>query len=424
LIGADAKDFEIRDITKSELKGTLDFQQRIFQIHDMPRRYPNFFENLDKRDPYFRCENVFVALKDGKIVSHIQVFPKLIRIGKAQVWMGGIGGVATAPEYRRMGLASRLMWKGLEYMKDEGMETSLLFGDPAYYRRFGYEVASPVSGFRIDSKSEAKGCKGYSWRKFERGDLEEVMDIYDLANENRTLSVVRSRETWQRQLENPISPANEDVEDFTVIEGPCGVVAYARFSKRCPEGPPGEWGFVIECGAKRGEGIPQTLHAAMVDYAMAKGLGQVYISLPADDPFASYLVDVGATKAYSREPDDTGIHFCIVSLKGLFLRLEEEFARRVSSSPERIGRRQLTISTEKDTVSLEIIDDKVRVLDRLVNGSNLKTDGHALVQMITGFMSPKEAIKRGSMACGESDLGVLEALFPQGEPHIWYSDHF
>jgi predicted N-acetyltransferase YhbS len=414
-------DFEIRSITASEFQATLDFQQRIFYVHDMPRQYPNYFENLDKRDPYFRRENVFVALKNGKIVSHVQVFPKLIRVGKAYVWMGGVGGVATDPEYRRRGLASRLMRKSLEYMNDEGLETSLLFGDPEYYRRFGYEVAAPASGFRVDSKREVRWPNGYSWRKFEREDMDEVMGIYDQVNEDRTLSVVRSKETWLRQLDNPISPANEDTEGFTVVEGSSGVLAYARFSKRCPEGPEGEEGYAIECGAKWGEGVLQALHAAIVAYARAKGLGQIYVSLPADDPFASFLLEVGAVRTYSR---DTGTQLCIVSFRELFIRLEEELTRRISSMHGRIGRRQITISTDSGDVSLEVIDDKVRVLDDPEKEISIKTDGHVLAQIITGFVGPTEAVRQGSAVCGGEDLEVLEALFPKGEPHIWYSDAF
>jgi len=416
--------FEMRNIMASELQASLDFQQRIFQIHDMPRLYPNYFENLNRRDPYFKYENVFVALKGGKIVSHVQVFPKLIKVGEANVWMGGIGGVVTDPEYRRMGLASRLMWKSLEYMKDEGLETSLLFGDSSYYRRFGYYVASPTSGFRIKSEKEVQTPYGYGWREFEIGDLDEVMEIYNRMNMNRTLSVIRSRETWLRQLENPISPANEDTKSFTVIENSSGVVAYARFSKRCPEGPEGEEGYVIECGARRGEGVLQSLYAAIVNYSRAKGLGQIYVSLPADDQFASFLLDAGAITVYSREPDDTGTQLCIISLRETFVRLEEEFTRRISSNPKHIGRTEMTISTDKGNVSLEVIDDKVRVFDDLRRGSIFKTDGDVLAQMITGFMSPTEAVLQGKAVCSEETLKALEILFPKGEPHIWYSDNF
>jgi len=124
--------FEIASIGPDEFKKALELQGRVFQLPS------SYFETLVLKDPLFEYENVLVAKHRGRIVSQVQVFPKVVRIGTAHAWMGGIGGVATDPEYGGKGLAMALLQGALNLMRRKGYEISLLFtGIHDFYRLLG-----------------------------------------------------------------------------------------------------------------------------------------------------------------------------------------------------------------------------------------------------------------------------------------------
>jgi putative acetyltransferase len=57
-----------------------------------------------------------------------------------------LGPVAVQPEYRRTGIGSRLIRDGIARGEAEGWAGIFVLGDPAFYRRFGFD-AGKASGF-------------------------------------------------------------------------------------------------------------------------------------------------------------------------------------------------------------------------------------------------------------------------------------
>ena len=51
----------------------------------------------------------------------------------------GLGPLAVLPRWRNRGIGSALVERGLEAMRADGWSGSVVLGDPAYYRRFGFE---------------------------------------------------------------------------------------------------------------------------------------------------------------------------------------------------------------------------------------------------------------------------------------------
>lgn len=81
-----------------------------------------------------------VIERDGRIVSHVAIYPMEVVIGPARVQCGGIGGVATLPEERGKGYMSRLMHESIRRMEEAGVSLSVLWGDQQRYQNFGYET--------------------------------------------------------------------------------------------------------------------------------------------------------------------------------------------------------------------------------------------------------------------------------------------
>lgn len=77
-----------------------------------------------------------VAEKQGRIVGHVAFSPVTIN-GEAGRWFG-LGPVSVEPAEQRRGIGQALIREGLERLRATGAEGCVLLGDPAYYRRFGF----------------------------------------------------------------------------------------------------------------------------------------------------------------------------------------------------------------------------------------------------------------------------------------------
>jgi GNAT superfamily N-acetyltransferase len=81
---------------------------------------------------------------DGMLVSYLAIVERVGAVNERPVKLGGIGGVATVPEWRGRGLASAVMGKAAAFMDDElSVEFGLLLCDETtvpFYRRLGWEI--------------------------------------------------------------------------------------------------------------------------------------------------------------------------------------------------------------------------------------------------------------------------------------------
>ena len=113
-----------------------------------PRHYPQLYRQDEDALACF-----FVLEKDGKIVSHVGLFPLECVAFGCRVKVGGIGGVSTLPEERGKGYMSRLLRHVIAQMKDRGWPLSGLGGDRQRYNAFGWEVAGLKYTLRFTRRS-------------------------------------------------------------------------------------------------------------------------------------------------------------------------------------------------------------------------------------------------------------------------------
>ena len=88
-----------------------------------------------------------VAVDDDTVIGHA-LFSRM----KAPFPALALGPVAVQPEYRRKGIGSRLIREGIARSEAAGWAGIFVLGDPAFYRRFGFDVGkargftSPYAG--------------------------------------------------------------------------------------------------------------------------------------------------------------------------------------------------------------------------------------------------------------------------------------
>ncbi len=82
----------------------------------------------------------FVAVDGGVVVGHILFTP--VTIDGCSVVGMGLAPMAVLPSRQRAGVGSRLVRHGLDHVRRSGCPFVIVLGHPAFYPRFGFEVAS------------------------------------------------------------------------------------------------------------------------------------------------------------------------------------------------------------------------------------------------------------------------------------------
>jgi len=162
---------DIRSSKEEELEELVDVMCISFRTPPEDREWRR---NTIEAIPGMGVDNARVVTLGGKIISALLIIPAEILINGFKVKMGGIGGVCTLPDYRRRGYAGELLRYTVKEMRRSGFITSILYPFSfAYYRKFGWELASNVCLYRINPSDlppfrEKEKVKEYSQRIFQQ----------------------------------------------------------------------------------------------------------------------------------------------------------------------------------------------------------------------------------------------------------------
>jgi predicted N-acetyltransferase YhbS len=77
----------------------------------------------------------------SEIVTHFGIWRLQVRVGRARVWVAGIGAVATHDHYRKRFFLRQTSDAALASLRESDYDISLLFGIPNFYEKYGYRRA-------------------------------------------------------------------------------------------------------------------------------------------------------------------------------------------------------------------------------------------------------------------------------------------
>lgn len=81
---------------------------------------------------------------DGEIVGHVAFSPVTMDFDKN--WRGYIlAPLAVKPGFQKQGIGSELINTGIDCLKESGVDVVFVYGDPAYYGRFGFEAETATN---------------------------------------------------------------------------------------------------------------------------------------------------------------------------------------------------------------------------------------------------------------------------------------
>lgn len=249
---------EFRAIREAEREQCLDLWRAAFKSDNRAYFARYFYRDVEWL-PYYTQ----VAVVDGKLVSAVTICKRAVACGDLHLTMGGIGNVATLPDYRGHGYNTECLKRAVAVMEADAMDFSLLgTGINDYYARVGFATL-PIEHLhgtiRAGFAPRPTAC---TVRPATAEDVPAIYSLYADYNRTRPIAVVRDEAYWRDWV--GISPASVP-ETLLVAVSPQGeVLGYVRYATHYYGGNAG----VSELGA-RPEGEAETT-AALLEAAAAR----------------------------------------------------------------------------------------------------------------------------------------------------------
>jgi aminoglycoside 2'-N-acetyltransferase I len=90
-----------------------------------------FEEEFGRADRWASPDHYAICRVENRMAGRLGILDRQVTVGATVVRVGGIGGVATRPEFRHRGIASAMLTRAAEFMRDNlGLEFGLLLCRP------------------------------------------------------------------------------------------------------------------------------------------------------------------------------------------------------------------------------------------------------------------------------------------------------
>jgi predicted N-acetyltransferase YhbS len=179
--------------SREDLEAVVDLCDRAFA--NTPRDY---FVRHVLNDATLRPEDTLIGTVGGRLVSSVQIFPRVCWVDGATIPFAGIGNVATDPAERRAGYAGELMRESVRRMTERGFPFSMLTTTiNVYYQKFGYGTVPRAVAVFDRPPSPARD---WTVRRFDPArDGRGVRALYETYNRNSVGPIARDDVYWDAQ---------------------------------------------------------------------------------------------------------------------------------------------------------------------------------------------------------------------------------
>ena len=358
-----------------------------------------------RRNVRLDLEQVHVIEEDGEARASATVLPLESFVEGVPRPMGGISAVMVHPAYRRRGYAGELMRAALRDMREREVALSLLspFAH-AFYRVFGYELASETIQYSLKPSDLSTSPEQGRLRDHREGDLPSLMEAYEAEARRHALSVRRSREHWKE----------------TLAEKDGYVAVYER------EG--GVEGYILyKLSGWQDQDPRRTLRVNELVALTPRAYEALFSFLAGFDP----LVYVGGIKLTTSRGEPLHPY-----LQGSYVKasIDPDQMLRLVDVETALG--YLELASEEPLV-LDVRDDVVAENQgeytigqgKVVRGTeaeqSITLDVRQLAQLYAGYLPARELARHDLIQPSSPEsLELLDSLFPLGDPLLSRPDHF
>ena len=357
-------------------------------------------------------------LLEGKHVSGLIINDLQMRIGRAVVHMGGIGGVHTEREHRMKGYARRVLEYSNRYMLERGYDVSLLFGIPNFYQKFGFACCLPVYRLTLTTRraEEARASVpgDLKVRRARKGDFGRIRTIYNRHFARRTGTVVRPA-SWSGFRMG--SAWGTKTITLVAADAQGRILSYAGFDDR-------EDALTVFEVAGEARTYPALL-SALAREAVRRRVENLTFLLPPDDPFSIYSRRFGGSMQINR-PYGGGGMLRVINLPTLMEKLTPELTARLRDSGRSAERTSFVLRTDIGAVTVTVEEGEVRTspADSAGRRPTAHIPQHRLSQLLFGFRTVADVAQEPEVRIPAAVVDLLEVLFPLHWAHVSRPDYF
>ncbi len=353
---------------------------------------------------------------DGEDVSRLWLFHFDMRLRTATVTMGGIGGVGTNDDYRKRGLASRVMSDSVDYMAEHDQDIGMLFGIRDFYERWGYVTAMASHELRVNTAHLPADTPVEVVDYDPAIHRDAVLATYAAGNTSRSCAAVRGAHYWTDFEKGTDWDENADGK---VLLGEDGVaIAYLNMV-----GDP-ERTRVAESGFTSPSALP-AVTSYLARRASDAGHDRVTACCPPDDPLAIYLRHYGCEHRQWTSNSGGGM-MRIIRLVPLFEKLTEYLTGRAATAGLRGWAGAIALRTDIGDVTLRVHDGAVAAAEGSESDADLIVEipQDRLLQLLVGYRDATTIALDEGVVMSDDAARVLDAMFPPDTPYMWWSDRF
>jgi predicted N-acetyltransferase YhbS len=362
--------------------------------YERPRSY---FEAFYLKDPSYHPEQSWVAEQVGRLLAHLRVFDREVRVGGARLRVVAIGNVITTPDQRGRGHAGQLLDAMLQEIPNGGFAYSLLRAyRPSLYERYGWV---PIGEEVVRAAPPPFDPTSVTIEPFGDHDLPEVMRLYERTNAERTGPTIRSPEYWHGQLEW----LEEDRDGFLVARSEDGTLTgYIRSRVR------EDANEILELGIGTGEvEAGWTLLSAVAERCGHK----IQANLP-----PSLRRTLLPTEGELVE--EFGLMGRVIDLEAVAATLEPVWVRRIRASGNRDS--SFRLSTSAGTAEVRVSASGIRLDRQETEGVVISVDERAFAYLLLRGFDVAADERVGTVR----DSSLLRVLFPEQDFVVWRADAF
>jgi len=393
-------------IARTPTVGELERAAEVAQIAFGSLSLEHWVESFHKVNDMFGREFTIVVEVDGQIVSTLLCCPAPIYVAECRVTHSSVGGVATLPDYRKLGCAGVMMAETVKRLRKSGIATSSLWPfSYDYYRKFGWEVGAEVRKYGAPGSVYAALGNAGNARAATKEDFGAIMDCYNTLAPTLNCLTERSKEWWHRMscVPEDLSMVTESGRGAVVHMNGKSIDGYAVYDVAVKD--ESRWIEVKEM------------------FSDSPGARMDMLALLATiDPELTINFHSPVEDSFMQELPNPRLVSCAVAPSFQFRVIDPELAMKSLTADEEVsGRFTLSLSDPVFKHGFEFgvdVDEGEVSLCKPERKNRLDMDVQTLARLYSGYLSPLEAYYLGKVRADDVTPVLLACeTFPQLQPY-------
>jgi predicted acetyltransferase len=369
-----------------------------------------------QKTPRYNFSHIIIAEYQGEIIGTATVFPAQMWLSGVPVSVGAVAGVTVLPEYRRNGIAAKMMRFLVVRMFAEGQSFSILFPfSHQYYQKFSYGAIGDLHAYRLNPSNLTVFEEAHKVRPFTPEDLPMMRVMYKGQLTWHNGWFTRSNEWWDKIIER--------WPDIVVFENEGMVEGYFSYEIRI--GKKGE----RELHVRELFAAEDVAFRGLIGYLAAQNEADVIEYLaPPHTPLRHALRQPIADDAQNRGWIFNDLCHVTAGPMGRIINLPNALTARFYAR-HMSGERVIKVSdplipTNEESFQFRLVDGRAETHAARGGKPQIETDIGTLSQILCGYLSAIDARRLGRLQADEDTCSWLDQAIVDSPLYIQPGDWF